>query len=393
MMVCISFINTKKLRFFMKNVYLDNAATTSVSDAVFEVMKPYFIIEYGNASCLHNKGQKADDALNKARKIISDKINAEPEEIIFTSSGTESNNLAIKGIAYSKQKGHIITSQFEHPAVLNVCRDLEKNGFEVDYVKVDKNGFIDLNHFKSLIKENTILVSIMHANNEIGTVQDIREIGKICKEKHIVFHTDAVQSFSKVEIDVKKDSIDLASFSAHKIHGPKGVGALYIKKGTKIQNLFNGGSQEFGLRPGTENIPGIVGFAEAVRNIKSEDIENMKELRDYFISELLKIDKTSLNGSRKSRLCNNISVSFHNTEGESILISLDEKGIAVSTSSACTSSKLEQSHVLKAIGLKPEDSHGTVRFTLSRYTTKEEIDYTLECLKKIVERLRGIAPK
>jgi cysteine desulfurase len=378
----------------MKKVYLDNAATTQVAKEVIEAMKPYFLEKYGNASCLHSLGQEARDAVEQARKVIAERINAEPEEIIFTSGGSESNNLAIKGIAYQlKDKGnHIITSEFEHPAVLNICKALEKQGFEVTYVGVSKEGFVKLDQLKNSITNKTVLVSIMHANNEIGTIQNINEIGRICKENNIVFHTDAVQSFTKVPIDVKKENITLASFSAHKMHGPKGIGALFVKKGTKLKKQIDGGSQEFNQRAGTENTPGIIGFAKAVEVITTKDIETITELRNYLINELLKLEGTALNGSQDNRLCNNVSISFKNVEGESILLSLDDKGIAVTTSSACTSSKLETSHVLKAIGLKSEDAHGTIRFTLSKYTTKEELDYTIESVKEIIEKLRGISP-
>ncbi|MBN1644499.1 cysteine desulfurase [Candidatus Woesearchaeota archaeon] len=379
----------------MKKVYLDNAATTKMADEVVKAMNPYFSDKFGNASCLHSFGQEARDAVENARKIIADKINAEPEEIIFTSGGSESNNLAIKGIAYElKGRGnHIITSKFEHPAVLNVSKELEKQGFKISYLNVSRDGFIDLEQLKQSITKQTILVSLMHANNEIGTVQDIEKIGRICKEQNVLFHTDAVQSFAKVGIDVKKANLSLASFSAHKLHGPKGIGALYVKKGITIKKQIHGGSQEFNQRAGTENVSGIVGFAKAVELMKEKDIEKMNTLRDYFIEELLKFDGTSLNGSKENRLCNNISVSFKNVEGESVLLALDDKGIAVSTSSACTSAKLEPSHVLKAIGLKPEDSHGTIRFTLSKYTSKDDVDYTLNSLKYVIKKLRGISPE
>ncbi len=378
----------------MKKVYLDNAATTQVAKEVVEVMQPYFLEKYGNASCLHSWGQEARDAVEQSRKVIAEKINAEPEEIIFTGGGSESNNLAIKGTAFQlKDKGnHIITSEFEHPAVLNICKALGKKGFEVTYVAIDKNGFVNLEQLKNSITNKTVLVSIMHANNEIGTIQNINEIGNICKENNIVFHTDAVQSFAKVPIDVKKENITLASFSAHKLHGPKGIGALYIKKATKLKKQIDGGHQEFNQRSGTENVPGIIGFAKAVEVITEKNIENITEFRNYLINELLKIKGTALNGSQDNRLCNNVSISFKNVEGESILLSLDDKGVAVTTSSACTSSKLESSHVLKAIGLKSEDAHGTIRFTLSKYTTKEELDYTIESVRGIIKKLRGISP-
>lgn len=380
---------------FMKKVYLDNAATTMVADEVLKVMLPFFTDKYGNASCLHSWGEEARDALEQARSTIAKKLNASADEIIFTAGGSESNNMAIKGIAYSlKSKGnHIITSKFEHHAVLNVCKSLEKEGFAITYINIDKDGFVKLDELKKAITDKTILVSIMHANNEIGTIQDISAIGKICKENNIAFHTDAVQSFTKVPIDVKKSNLSLASFSAHKIHGPKGIGALFIKKGIKLKKLIEGGAQEFNLRAGTENVAGAVGFARASELISNKDIDKMTELRDYFIKEVVKqIPETSLNGSNKNRLCNNISFSFHNVEGESVLLALNDTGIAVTTSSACTSAKLEPSHVLAAIGLKPEDSHGTVRFTISKYTTKEELNYTISALKEIISKFRRMSP-
>lgn len=379
----------------MKKVYLDNAATTMVSKEVFDVMLPFFTDKYGNASCMHSWGEEARDALEQARSTIAKKLNASADEIIFTAGGSESNNMAIKGIAYSlKSKGnHIITSRFEHHAVLDVCKGLEKEGFTVSYIPIDKDGFVKLDELKKAITEKTILVSIMHANNEIGTIQDITAIGKLCKEKNIAFHTDAAQSFTKVPIDVKKSSLSLVSLSAHKIHGPKGIGALFVKKGIKLKKLIDGGAQEFNLRAGTENVAGAVGFARASELISSKDIDKMAELRDYFIKEVTKqVPETVLNGSNKNRLCNNASFSFHNVEGESVLLALNDKGIAVTTSSACTSAQLEPSHVLSAIGLKPEDSHGTVRFTISKYTTKEDLDYTISVLKEIISKFRRMSP-
>lgn len=376
-------------------VYLDNGATTMVAKEVLEEMLPYFTEKYGNASSLHKFGQEAKKALENSRKAIAKKINALPEEIIFTSGGTESINLAIKGIAYANQErgNHIITSKIEHPAVLKTCRELENNRFKVTYLNVDKEGLVKLDELKKAITSKTILVTIMHANNEIGTIQQIEEIGKICKEKNIFFHTDAVQSFSKVQIDVKKMNINLASFSSHKIHGPKGVGALYIKKGVKIKKQKYGGHQEFGLNAGTENIAGIVGFAKAATLMTEKDIKRMEKLRDNFINAVEKsIKDVKLNGSRKQRLCNNISFSFKFIEGESLLTHLDFEGIAVSTGSACASGSLEPSHVLLAIGLKHEIAHGTIRFTISKYTAEKEIEYTVAKLKKIVEKLRGISP-
>ena len=375
-------------------VYLDNAATTRTAPEVAEAMLPFFTEKYGNASSIHSFGEEAKDALENARQKLAEYINAGPENIIFTSGGTESDNLAIKGTAYAlKNKGkHIITSKFEHHAVLETCQALEKEGFEVTYLGISNDGLVNSEELKKAIRDDTILVTIMHANNEIGTIQDIEKIGKMCAEKGIIFHTDAVQSLGKVPIDVNEMHIGLASFSAHKIHGPKGIGILYIKDKKSIKPLFQGGAQEFSLRPGTENVSSAVGFAKAVDMLSETDVKKMAELRDYLIEELLKIPEACLNGSRENRLCNNVNVSFSHIEGESILLGLDDKGVAVSTGSACTSQKLEPSHVLLAMGVKPEDAHGSIRFSLSKYTTKEEIDYTLQAVKDVVENLRKISP-
>lgn len=376
-------------------VYLDNGATTMVAEGVLREMLPYFNERYGNASSLHKFGQEAKGALEKSRGIIAKKINAAPEEIIFTSGGSESNNMAIKGIAYANRDrgSHIITSKIEHPSVLGTLNELQREGFNVTYLDVDNEGFVSLEQLKKSISKGTILVTIMHANNEIGVIQPIEKIGKACAEKNIAFHTDAVQSFTKAPLDVKKMNITLASFSAHKIHGPKGTGALYIKKGTKIKRMICGGSQELGFRAGTENIPSIVGFAKASALITKEDIEKMSSLRDNFIKEVEKnIPDVKLNGPRKSRLCNNINFSFKFIEGESLLARLDLEGIAVSTGSACSQRDLKPSHVLMSLGLKHEVAHGSIRFTLSRYTTEKELEYTLEKLKEIVKGLRKISP-
>ena len=378
----------------MKKVYLDNGATTQVAEEVAKSMQTILTKKFGNPSSLHNFGEDANKEMEKAREIIANRINAQPHEIIFTSGGTESDNLTIKGIAYAnKDKGnHIITSSVEHPAVLKTCETLEKEGFKVTYLSVDKEGFIDLNKLKEKITPQTILVTIIHANNEIGTIEDIETIGKICQEKNIYFHTDAVQSFTKLPIDVKQMNIDLMSISSHKIHGPKGIGALFVKKGTKIKPLFNGGSQESKIRPGTENLPGIVGFSKAVEINEDNHVKDMEKLRDYLINGLKEIPDTLLNGPKDKRLANNVNISFKYVEGESLLYQLNEKGIAVSTGSACSSHSLSPSYVLINIGLKPEIAHGSIRFTLSRYTTKEDIDYTIKNVKEIVKKLRGISP-
>jgi cysteine desulfurase len=393
-------------------IYLDNGATTKVDKEVVEAMQPYFTKIYGNASSLHSSGQEAKRALEKARETIAKEINAEPDEIIFTSGGTESDNIALQEIAYTnKDKGnHIITTKIEHPAIEKTCNALDKDGFKITYLDVDKDGLINLEQLKKEITKSTILVSIIHANNEIGTIQDIEKIGKICKlsnesekglgnsknfqsEKGIYFHTDSVQSFTKVPIDVKKQNIDLASFSSHKIHGPKGIGALYIKKGIKIHPLMHGGSQEHQLRAGTENIPGIIGFEKAIEIAKKEDIKKMETLRDYFIEKVQKeIPETVLNGSKTKRLCNNINITFKFIEGEALLLRLDDKGIAVSTGSACSSRELKPSHVLTAMGIPAATAHGSIRFTLSKFTTKEELDYTITHLKEAVKDLRALSP-
>ncbi|HLC86805.1 MAG TPA: cysteine desulfurase family protein [Candidatus Nanoarchaeia archaeon] len=372
-------------------IYLDNAATTQVAKEVFNSMKPYLTEKYGNASSLHSFGEEANKALTNSRKIIAEKLKANQEEIIFTSGGTESNNLAILGIAHNyREKGnHIITTKFEHPSVLETCKALEKEGFNITYLNLNREGFINLNELKNSINSKTILVSIMHANNEIGTVQDLKEIYKICKSKNAIFHTDAVQSFCKA--DLNSEMADLISISSHKIHGPKGIGALYVKKGIMLKKLLHGGKHEFNLRPGTENIPSAVGFAKATALITNKDIERMSGLRNKLISEILKIKDTWLNGSKK-RLCNNVNISFKYIEGESILMYLNEKGIAVSTGSACAAKELKPSHVLLAIGLKQEDAHGSIRFTLSRYTTEKEIDYVIKVLPGIVKQLREMSP-
>jgi cysteine desulfurase len=378
-------------------IYLDHAATTPVDPRVVEAMLPYLTEKFGNASSLHQYGREAGEALEDARETIAGKINAKPEEIIFTSGGSESDNLAVKGLAYGlKDKGrHIITSKIEHPAVLNTCRRLEKEGFNVTYLDVDGEGFIDADNLKEAITGKTILASIMHANNEIGTIQDLGEIGGICRENGVVFHTDAVQSFTKTDVDVEEQKIDSSSFAAHKIHGPKGVGALYLREELKkkLVKQIDGGGHEHGLRAGTENVAGVVGFAKAVELMTPQDIAMMKGLRDMLIDELTQLTDAHLNGpAGDRRLCNNVNVSFFYIEGESLLLMLDAKGIAVSTGSACSSKSLEPSHVLTAIGRRPEESHGSVRITLGRENTKEEVEYTIESIREAVEKLRELSP-
>ena len=382
----------------MKKIYLDNAATTPVRKEVIKEMLPYLDKKFGNASSLHSFGREARDAIEQSRQKIAKIINAEPEEIIFTSGGTESDNMAIKEIAFvnrNQNKNEIITSKIEHDAVLESCKLLEHMGFKVHYADVDKEGIVNVEQIKKLINEKTILVSIMHANNEIGTIQPIEEIAKICRQKCVYFHTDAVQTFCKEKIDVKKMNIDLLSASSHKIYGPKGIGFLYIRKGTKIGALLHGGGHEFGLRSGTENTAGIAGFAKAAELASKEmNFENarLKKLRDKIINNLLKINGTRLNGDKEKRLSNNINISFRSIEGESIVLKLDEKAIAASTGSACSSKSLEPSHVLLALGLSHIDAHGSVRLTLGRFNTEKDVNYLLSVMPKIVEDLRRISP-
>jgi cysteine desulfurase len=378
-------------------VYMDYAATTPVDPRVFKAMKPYFSEKYGNSVSLHKEGREAKEALEQSRKTIATTINAEPNELIFMSSATESTNMALKGIAFAnKKKGkHIVTSKIEHHCILEPARWLEKQGFEITRLPVDKFGFVDLAQLEKAIRKDTILVSVMHANNEIGTIQDIEKIGKICKEKGVYFHSDAAQSFGKIPIDVKKMNIDLLSISSHKIYGPKGVGGLYIKKGTKIEPLLHGGGHEFKKRSSTVNVAGVVGFAEATRIQQQEmgsDAENQTALRDKLINELLKIEDAHLTGHPTERLPNNASFWFAYIEGESLLMQLDMNGVSASTGSACSSESLEASHVLLAIGLKPQEAHGSLRLSLGKYTTKEDVDYVLEVVPKSVERLREISP-
>ncbi|MFC1731657.1 cysteine desulfurase family protein [candidate division KSB1 bacterium] len=378
----------------MKTIYLDNGASTMVDPKVMETMLPFFTEKYGNASSTHHKGQEAKFAMEKARDVIAKSIGARSEEIIFTSGGTESNNLATKGIAFAnKNKGnHIITTKIEHDCILNACKWLETQGFKVTYLNVDKEGFIDLKELEKAITKKTILVTLIHGNNEIGTLQDIGEIGKICRKHNVLFHTDACQSYTKTLLNVKKQNLDLVTINSHKIHGPKGVGALYIRRGIKITPFSHGGGHEHNLRSGTENVSGIVGFAKAVSVANNAHIKQMTKMRDHFIENALEIGDTFLNGPKgDKRLCNNINLRFSYVEGEAIGGYLDAKGICSSTGSACSSSSLEPSHVLTAIGLKAEEAHGSLRLTISRFTTKEEIDYTLKVLPGIINKLRRIS--
>jgi len=377
----------------MKTIYLDNAATTQIDKRVVKEMEKFMIREFGNPSSLHEKGREARKAVEKAREIIANSINALPEEIIFTSGGTESNVLAIKGVAEANpEKKHIIISKIEHDCIINCCNELEKQGYRITKIDVDSEGFVNLDELEKAISPDTLVVSIIHGNNEIGTIQDLEKIGKICKSKKVYFHTDACQSYMKTEIDVRKQNLDLATLNAHKIHGPKGIGVLYIRKGVKIKAIQEGGGQEREIRGGTENVPGIVGMAKAVEIYDKEEIEKMKELRDKMIKELERIPEIKLNGSREKRLYNNINVRFAGIEGESILMMLDKEGICVSTGSACSSKSLEPSHVLLALGLKPEESHGSIRISLGRFNTEKEINKFLKVIPKIVKDLRKISP-
>jgi len=377
-------------------IYLDYASTTPVDKRVLKAMLPYFSEKFGNTMSLHSWGQEAKEALEESRDVVAHLIGAKAEEIIFTSSATESNNLTLKGIACAAKKGHIIISQIEHPCVLEAALWLEKRGFEITRLAPDKYGLIDPQEVKKAIKEETILVSIIHANNEIGTIEPIEEIGKICKEKGVYFHTDASQNFGKMKIDINKMNIDLLTASSHKMYGPKGAALLFVRSGTKIEPILHGGGHEFGLRSSTINLPAIIGFAEASRICKKEMKKEAKKLvvlRDKLIKSVLsEIPGAHLNGHPKLRLPNNANFWFEFIEGESLVIQLDLCSIAASTGSACSSATLEPSHVLSAIGLKPQEAHGSLRLSLGRWTKEKEIGYVLRVLPKIVEKLRKISP-
>lgn len=383
----------------MRKAYLDNNATTRMREEVLEAMLPFYKDIYGNASSVHEFGRVARRAIDDARIKVANLLGASsPEEIIFTSGGTEADNYAIKGVAHAlKSKGnHIITSSIEHHAVLNTCKFLEKEGYKVTYIGVDKDGVINLEELKNSITDKTILVTIMYANNEMGTIEPVEEIGKIAKEKGIYFHTDAVQAVGKVPFEAKNLNIDLLSMSGHKIYGPKGIGALYIKKGTKITPEMHGGHHEMNKRAGTENVAGIAGLGKAAELAKAEvreEAEKLKSLRDYLYKGIQsKIEYTRLNGHPERRLPNTLNVSFRFLEGESIILNLDMEGVAVSTGSACTSGTLEPSHVLTAMGIDAVDTQGSIRFSLGRDNTKEDMDYVLEVLPPIINRLRAMSP-
>lgn len=383
----------------MKNIiYFDNAATTCVTKNVLDSMIPFYKEKFGNPSSVYSIGKVAKEAVDKARENIAECIGADKSEIYFTSGGSEADNWAIKGVAHTLAKSgkkHIITSKIEHHAVLHTMEALKKEGFEITYLDVDKDGLIAPENLKNAIKEDTALVSIMYANNEIGTIQDIEKLSKICKEKGVIFHTDAVQAVGHVKINVREEGIDLLSLSGHKFHGPKGIGALYIRKGLRLENLIEGGHQENGHRAGTENVAGIVGMSVALKEAcehMDENNEKLIKMRDKLIDNLLKIDRSRLNGHREKRLPGNVNVCFEGIEGESLLLMLDAKGVCASSGSACTSGSLDPSHVLLAIGLPHEIAHGSLRLSLSDINTMEEVDFVLETIPPIVERLRSMSP-
>ena len=380
-------------------VYLDNSATTKISDRVFKAMVPYLTEHYGNPSSIYSIGREARSAIEEARGKVAAAFNARPEEIYFTGCGSESDNWAIKGaarrLARMQGKKHIITTVFEHHAVLHTCKALEKEGFEVTYVPVDKLGFVNPADIEAAIRPDTAIVSVMYANNEIGTIQPIGEIGKICRAHKVLFHTDAVQAVGNVRIDVQEQNIDMLSLSAHKIHGPKGVGALYIRRGVYLDNFIDGGAQESGKRAGTENLASIVGLGEAIVETYEnfdQKVAKMTALRDKLMDGLLQIPCTRLNGGRENRLCTNVNISFGGIEGEGLLLLLDMNGVAGSSGSACTSGSLDPSHVLLSIGLEHGIAHGSLRLSLGADTTEEDIDYTLSVVPRVVERLRAMSP-
>ena len=381
----------------MKRIYMDHSATTPVAPEVLEAMLPYFSEKFGNASSLHSFGLEAKEALEESREKVAGLLGAKPEEIIFTAGGTESDNLALKGIARKNQKSgkHIITTRVEHPAILECCRKLEKEGFEVTYLPVTNEGLVEIATLESAIRSDTILISVMHANNEVGTIQPLEEIGRLASEKDIYLHTDAVQSVGKIPTDVNKLGVDLLSLSAHKLYGPKGVGALYIRNGTRLESIIQGGGHERGLRSGTENIAGIVGLARAADlagETQTMEAERLTRLRDRLAELVLsKVKEAWINGTMKMRLPGNLNFGFKYVEGESLLLFLDSIGISVSTGSACSSHKLEPSHVLLSLGLKPEECHGSLRITLGRSNTLEEVDCVALGIAETVERFRGIS--
>ncbi|WP_367358221.1 cysteine desulfurase NifS, partial [Methanothrix sp.] len=381
----------------MKRIYMDHSATTPVAPEVLAAMLPYFGEKFGNASSLHRSGREAKEALEDSREKVAALLGARAEEIIFTSGGTESDNLALKGIARKNRKlgKHIITTQIEHPAILETCRALEKDGFEVTYLPVTGEGLVELSTLEASIRPDTILISVMHANNEVGTIQPLEEIGRLAAERDIYLHSDAVQSVGKIPVNVDDLGVDLLSLSAHKLYGPKGVGALYIRKGTKLESIIQGGGHERRLRSGTENISGIVGLARAAELAErdmSREAERLAGLRDRLAELVLgKVKDAWINGTMKKRLPGNLNFGFKYVEGESLLLFLDSKGICVSTGSACSSHKLEPSHVLMSLGLKAEECHGSLRITLGMSNTLDEVEYVAESIVEAVERFRGIS--
>lgn len=382
----------------MRRIYLDHAATTPAHPEVVKAMLPYLTDAFGNPSSIHSYGQEAKGAIEEARTKVAELIGARSEEIIFTSGGTEADNFALKGVAYANEhKGnHIITTPIEHHAVMEACKFLERRGFRITYLPADEHGLVDPQDVKKAITDKTILISVMHASNEVGTIEPISEIGKMAKEAEIYFHTDAVQAVGHIPVNVDELKVDLLSISAHKLYGPKGVGALYVRKGTRLVPLMQGGGQENRRRAGTENVPAIVGLGKAIELAGQEmdkEIERLTWLRDKLIKGLLeRIDNIRLNGHPRKRLPNNVNVSVDFVEGESILLNLDLEGICASTGSACTSSSLEPSHVLLALGLSPEQAHGSLRFTFGRENTEEDMERVLEVLPEIVARLRAMSP-
>ena len=385
----------------MERIYMDYGASTPVDKEVIKEMMPYFDKFYGNPSSIHSFGREAFDAVEESRKKVADIICANEDEMVFTSGGTESDNIAIKGIAFRNKekrggKGtNIITSAIEHPGVLSTCKYMEQIGFNVKYLPVDKHGLIDITELEEAISKDTFLITIMFANNEIGTIEPMEQIGKIAKDHDVIFHTDAVQAVGKVPIDVNKLNIDLLALSSHKIYGPKGAGALYVRNNVKLQTILHGGGHEKGIRSSTYNTPGVVGLGKACEIGKSrikKDAAYLKNLRDILIKDVLKIEESYLNGHPDKRLVNNAHFRFSAIEGESLNLMLDDKGIAAATGSACSSKKLQASHVLLAIGLKPEEAHGSLRLTLGRMNTKKDVEYVVDVLPKIVQNLRKMSP-
>ncbi len=382
----------------MNLTYFDNSATSKVDPRVLEAMVPFFLEKYGNASSLHGLGREAKEAMELAREQVAKAINANPNEIIFTSGGTESDNLAVQGMAFANKgkKNHIVTTKIEHDAILNSCRFLEDQGFRVTYLPVDEFGIVDLETVKEAVTKATMLVSVMTANNEIGTIQPIQEIAEVAHDNGAAMHTDAVQSITKLTTDVANDRIDMLSMSGHKFHGPKGIGALYLKNGLKIRPLVYGGGHERGLRSSTENIPGIVGIGKAIELGTAEmpqNIERITVLRDRLIKNTLALTSASyLNGHPTRRLCNNAHFRFDHIDGESLLLNLDQLDICASTGSACSSKSLEQSHVLSALGLRPEQTRGSLRLSLSKYSTVQEVDNFLDAIPGVIDRLRRMSP-